>query len=103
MHADKHESLLQIDSIILMGMVKHFQNSQDSKFAMSLQCLKREIEDQVNFLHTDKQSFLRVYFNTLGIKVSWKVDIIINGYDEALENYSKYQVCNIFTISQKRS
>ena len=32
-HTDKHESLLQIDSIILMGMVKHSQSSQNSKFA----------------------------------------------------------------------
>ena len=32
LHADKHESLLQIDSIILMGMVKYSQIG-------SLQCL----------------------------------------------------------------
>ena len=32
LHADKHESLLQIDSIILMGMVKYPQ-------VASLQCL----------------------------------------------------------------
>ena len=25
-NADKHESLLQIDTMIFMGMVKHFQN-----------------------------------------------------------------------------
>ena len=43
-HADKHESLLQIDSIILMGMVKLSQSSQNSKFAMSLQYLKKEVK-----------------------------------------------------------
>ena len=32
LHADKHESLLQIDSVILMGMVKYSQIA-------SLQCL----------------------------------------------------------------
>ena len=38
-----------------MGMVKH---SQSSKFAMSLQYLKREIIDEVNFLLVAKgQSF----------------------------------------------
>ena len=31
--ADKHESFLQIDTMILMVMVKHFRGSQDSKFA----------------------------------------------------------------------
>ena len=28
LHADKHESLLQIDTMFLMGMVKHSQSSQ---------------------------------------------------------------------------
>ena len=53
LHADKHESLLQIDSMILMGMVKHSQSSQNSESAMSLQCLKKEVKDEVYFLHAD--------------------------------------------------
>ena len=36
LHADKHKSLLQIDTMTLMGMVMHSQSSQNSKFAMSL-------------------------------------------------------------------
>ena len=40
-HVDKHESLLQTDSMILMGMVKYSQSSQNSKFAMSLQYSKK--------------------------------------------------------------
>ena len=54
LHADKHESLLQIDTMILMEMVKYSQSSQNSKFAMSLQYLKKEIRDEVDFLHADK-------------------------------------------------
>ena len=58
LHADKHESLLQIDTMILMGMVKHSQNSQKSKFVMSLQYLKKEVRDKVDFLIANKhQSF----------------------------------------------
>ena len=38
LHADKHESLLQIDSRILIGMVKH---SQNSKLAVFSQYLKK--------------------------------------------------------------
>ena len=38
-HAGKHENLLQIDTMILMEMVKHFQSSQNSKFTMSVQYL----------------------------------------------------------------
>ena len=38
---------------------------------MSLEYLKQEIKDEFDFLHADKQqSFLEVYFNTLGIKIS---------------------------------
>ena len=76
LHADKHESLLQIDAIILLKMVKYFQSSQNSKFAVSLQYLIKEVRDEVNFLHEDKnQSFLQLDFNTLGIKVFYKVII----------------------------
>ena len=39
LHAVKYESLLQTDS---MGMVKNFQSSQHSKFAMSLRYLKKK-------------------------------------------------------------
>ena len=57
-----------------MEMVKYSQSSQNSKFAMSLQYLKKEVRDEVDFLHADKhQSFLQVDFNTLDIKDFYKV------------------------------
>ena len=41
-------------------MVKNSQSSQESKFAMSLQYLKKEVRDEVDFFHADKhQSFLQ--------------------------------------------
>ena len=91
LHADEHESLLRSDSMILLGMVQHSQSSQNSEFAMALQYFKKEVWDDVDFLHADKhQIFVKVYFNSMGIKVSYKVDIIIiNGHDHALSNYSK--------------
>ena len=49
LHADKHESFLQIDTLILMGMVKHCQSLKNSKFAMSLQYLIKEVGDEVDF------------------------------------------------------
>ena len=68
-----------------MGMVKHSQSSQNSKLAISLHYIKKDVKDEIDFLHADKhQSFLKVYFNTLDIKASGKVDIIINnGHDQA--------------------
>ena len=69
-------SLLQIDTIIMMGMFKHSQWSENSKFAMSLQYLKKKFRDNVDFLHAYKhQSFLQVDLNTLLIKVSCKVKL----------------------------
>ena len=74
MHAGKHENLLQIDIMVLMDMVKHFQSSQNSKFTISVQYLKKEDSDDVDFLHADKyRSGLQVDFNTLGIKAAYKV------------------------------
>ena len=50
LHADKHESFLQIDSmIVLMGTVKHSQSYQNSKFSISLQHLEKEVRDEVDF------------------------------------------------------
>ena len=53
-----------------MGMFRHSKKSQNNKFAMSLQYLKKEVRDKVYFLHADKhQNFLQIDFSTLGIKV----------------------------------
>ena len=49
LHADKHKGLLQIDILILMEIVRHSQNSQNSKFSMSLQYLKKKVRDEVGF------------------------------------------------------
>ena len=54
LHADKHENLLQIETMTLMGMVKHSQSFQNSKFSMSLQYLKKEVRGEVDFLHPGK-------------------------------------------------
>ena len=49
LHADNHESLLQIDFMILKWMVKHSQSSQNSKFAMFLQYLQKKLEMKLIF------------------------------------------------------
>ena len=58
----------------IIGMIKHFQSSQNSKLAMSLQYLEKKVIDEVDFLHADKyQVSFKLDFNTLSIKVSYKV------------------------------
>ena len=59
LYAVKHESLLQTDS---MEIVKNFQSSQHSKFAMSLQYLKKEVKTEVGFLHTEFSKSLFQHF-----------------------------------------
>ena len=56
-----------------MGMIKHSQSSQNSKFAMSLQYLRKEVTDEVDLHADERQSFVQVEFNTLNIKVSCSV------------------------------
>ena len=53
LHADQHEGFLQISTIVLIRMVKRSQNSENSKYAMSLQYLKKEGRDEVD-LHANK-------------------------------------------------
>ena len=72
-------------------MARHAQITQNNKFAISLQYLKKdwlisymqitinayykllkeEVRDEVDILHAEPQSFLQVDFNTLAIKVSY--------------------------------
>ena len=70
LHADKHKSLPQIDTMIF----------KVPKIA-SLQCLqhfKKQVRNEVAFLHADKhQSFLQVD------------TIIIDWHDQAFSKYSK--------------
>ena len=69
LHADKYESLIQNDTMILMGMARYSQSSQNDTLAMTLQYLKKEVRNGVHFLHADKhQSFYKLALSFL-IKV----------------------------------
>ena len=49
-----------------MSTIKHSQSTQSNKFAVSLQYLKKEIANGVNFLHADKhQSFYKLALSFL--------------------------------------
>ena len=62
LHADKHESLLQIDThqnCILMGVAKHTQSSQNSKFGMSLQYPPKTLD------------IMLIFYMQINIKISY--------------------------------
>ena len=51
---------------LLMGMIKHSQVTQSSKFVISLQYLKKEVRNGGQFLHVDKhQSFYKLVLSFL--------------------------------------
>ena len=61
-------------------MIKHSRSSQNSKFAMSLQYLKKEVKPEIDFLHAYKhQSFSK-------FPKFPKVDIIINEHYQSFSN-----------------
>ena len=82
LHADKHESYLQIDDF-WRGWSSI---PKVSKFVMSLPYLKKEVRDEVDFLHADKhQSFLQ------------GDNLIIDGHDQSF-----YKLALLFLVELTR-
>ena len=84
LHADKHESLLQIDTKIFWWV---WSSIPEVPKKASLQCLyniPKKVRDEVDFFDADKhQSFLTVDFNTVGIKFFYIViDMIMKTWRE---------------------
>ena len=83
-----HSNLQQIDTL----MVKHFQVSQNSKFAVFLQYLKKEVSNEVDFFacrYTSK-------FSTSWFQHCYKVK---QSLLMRMIKHSKSTQCNIFAIS----
>ena len=94
--ADKNQMFLQIDYIILRVCPQTYPNTQNNKFAISLQCLKKEVSDEVDFLHADKNE------NFIQIDVMiFDAGMLFDGDGQAFPKFPKQQVCNGFIISQK--
>ena len=71
LNVDKHKLFLQVGFITLsikvcpkvilpslLGMIKYFQITQSNNFVISLQCLKKDVDNGVHFLHADKYQSL---------------------------------------------
>ena len=71
-----------------MCVVRHAQITQNNKFAISLQYFKKEVCDEVNFFHAEKnESFLQI--DTM----------IFNGDGQTFPKFPKQQDFDVFTIS----
>ena len=82
------------------GDFKHFRSSQNSKFAMSLQYLKKEVTDEVDFLDADN-----VDFNILDIKVSYKVillSLLLMTWSSILRVVKVTSLQYLYNISKKK-
>ena len=49
--ADKRQRFFQSDTIIFDACARHTQITQNKKFAISLEYLKKEVSHEVDFLH----------------------------------------------------
>ena len=47
--ADKHESVLPVDSFFCLCVARHAQSIKNNRFAISLQNLKKNVKDEVDF------------------------------------------------------
>ena len=57
LHADKHQTFLQVVSVNLGGMASHAQCTQYNKLAKSLQYLKKEVRNEVELLCRETSKF----------------------------------------------
>ena len=85
MHAEEHESFLQIDTVGFIWMVKPSQSSENSKFTIFLLYLKQEVKNEVGYLHADKhQRWLQFFVHQ---RVLQGDTISIDGHDQTLLKY----------------
>ena len=112
LHADRHQSFLQIDLntlgikvpckvmlSLLIGMIKHSQSTQSNKFAISLQYYKKEVSNGVHFLHADKhQSFHMLGFLFL-IEVARYVQSTQNRKSVIVQQYIQKRVSQLLLCS----
>ena len=76
LHADKYEHFLQIDAMVFDGDCQAFSKFPKQQVCNIFIISQKEVRDEVDFLHAGKhQSFIHVDFNTLDIKVSYKVKL----------------------------
>ena len=67
-------------------MASHVQIAQNKKFTISLQYLKKEVSDEVDFLHADKHESLL------------QVDTDFDGDGQAFPKFPKWQVFSLVGI-----
>ena len=90
-HADKHRSLLQVDTINLSLCNQACPKYPKEKVCISLQYLQKSMENEVDFLPADNnESFLQMD------SITWGVCI------QTCPKYQKQQVYKIFAISQEK-
>ena len=79
-----------------MDMIKHSLSSQSNTFAISLQYLRKEVRDEVHFLHADKhETFYKMAFSFL-MEVARHVKITQNRKVVIFLQYNQKKVSQPF-------
>ena len=72
-------------------MARHVRITQNSKFAISLQHVKKEVSGAVDF------------YMQISMKACYKLMLrFFHEYGQAFPKFTKKQVCNVFAISLKQ-
>ena len=72
-------------------MARHIQITQNNKFAISLEYLKKEVSDEVDFLHADKHESL-LQIDTM----------ILIGYSSIFKVLKRASLQCLYNISKKK-
>ena len=85
---------------LLMGMIKHSQNSQSNKqFAISFQYLKKEVMNGVVFLHADKPQHFCKFRLLFSVKVARHIQSTQNRKLVMFLQYLKKNVLQLLLCS----
>ena len=72
-----------------MRVARHAHITQNKKIAVSLQYIKKEVNDEIDFLYVNNH------------ESSLEIDTMVFDEDgQIFQKFPKYQVCNVFTKSQ---
>ena len=79
----------------VMGLISYMRIIVNAYYKL----LKEEVRDEVDILHAERQSFLQVDFNTLAIKVSYKVILTLIVILQVLKVKRLYYLYNITKLN----
>ena len=96
-HKDNYQNFNKLVVSFLLVLARHIESTQNSKLVISLQYLKREQMDEVDFLHADKHQTYKLIPLML-LDMAWPVQITQNNKFARSFQYLKWGMKLIFCV-----